>query len=74
MRPADYAWTALAVGVVVYEAYAALSQAELLSEAVDRYRRHHPAITLGAITYLAAHLARAIPPRIDPLHRLATLR
>lgn len=72
MRDADYAWLALAGGVCAYEAYAALYRAELLSEACDRYRRRHPVLTLTVIGLLAAHLARLIPSRWDPLHRITT--
>ena len=70
MRHGDYAWLALAAAILAYEA--AAPRGELLSEACDRYRQRHPIITLGVIAYLAAHLARLIPRRVDPLHRLAT--
>lgn len=72
MRHGDWAWLGLAAGVLTYEAGAALHpEAELLSEAVDRYRRQHPIVTLAVIGYVAAHLARLIPARWDPLHRMA---
>jgi len=71
MRPADYAWLALAAAIVAYEA--ASPPGELLSEAVDRYRRRHPIATDLAIVYVAAHLLRRWPPKFDPLHRLASL-
>lgn len=70
MRHGDYAWLALAATILAYEM--AAPRGELLSEACDRYRHKHPIVTLGVIAYLAAHLARLIPSRIDPLHRLAT--
>ena len=70
MRHGDYAWLALAAAILAYEA--AAPPGELLSEACDRYRQRHPIITLSVIAYLAAHLARLIPARVDPLHRLAT--
>ena len=69
MRPADLAWIVLAAAITAYEA--ASPPGELLSEAVDRYRKHHPIITDAAIIYLAAHLLRRFPPRLDPLHQLA---
>lgn len=72
MKHGDYAWITLAGGVCAYEAYAAVYEAELLSEACDRYRRKHPVLTLAIIFYLAAHLSRALPKRFDPLHRLVT--
>lgn len=71
LRPADRAWVILGVGVMVYELAAALRRWELLSEAVDRYRRHRPIITHAGVIYLAAHLLRVWPHRMDPLHRLA---
>ena len=69
-RPADRAWITLAAGILTYEI---LAEDELLSEAVDRYRRRHPIITQMVIGYVAAHLLRIIPRRFDPLHRLASL-
>lgn len=71
MKPADRAWIVLAGGVFAYEAAAALTKWELLSEAVDRYRAKHPVITLGVICLLAAHLSRAIPRNLDPIHQAA---
>lgn len=72
MKHGDWAWLTLAAGVAAYEAYAALHDAELLSEACDRYRHRHPVLTLTMIFYLAAHLSRALPKQFDPLHRLVT--
>lgn len=69
MRHGDAAWIAIAVGVLAYEI--AAPRGELLSEAVDRYRRRHPILTNGIICYVAAHLMRKLPPRADLLHRLA---
>lgn len=68
-RPADKAWVALTVGVLAWEALA--PDGELLSEAVDRYRRRRPFLTRLIIVYLSAHLSRIVPRRLDPLHRLA---
>lgn len=70
-RPADKAWITLAVGVLVWEIFA--PDGELLSEAVDRYRRRRPLLTRLVIVYLSAHLSRIVPRRLDPLHRLARL-
>ena len=72
MKHGDWAWLVLGGGVCAYEAYAALGQAELLSQAVDRYRRRRPLITNLTIVYVAAHLMRRWPARLDPLHQLAT--
>lgn len=71
MRPADRAWIVLGIGVMAYELAAAMRRWELLSEAIDRYRRRHPIVTHGSVIYLAAHLLRVWPRRLDPLHRLA---
>lgn len=65
----DYAWLCIAAGVGVYEAFS--PPGELLSEAADRYRSRHPILTDALIVYVAAHLLRLWPARIDPLTRLA---
>ncbi len=70
MEHGDWAWLTIAAGIVAYEVKAPPGQ--LLSQAVSKYRRHHPIITDVAIVYIAAHLLRRWPPRIDPLHRLAS--
>ena len=70
MRHGDVAWIALAVGVLAYEI--AAPQGELLSEACDRYRRRHPILVESIIFYLALHLLRGLPARLDPLHVIAT--
>ena len=75
MKPADAAWIALGITVLSYEAFAAgrahKPEFELLSEAVDRYRRTHPLIVNATVWYLAGHLSRLWPKRLDPLHLLA---
>lgn len=68
MKPGDRAWITLAVGVIAYEA--ACPRGELLSEACDRYRRRRPVTTYTVIVYLACHLTRVWPRRIDPLTQL----
>lgn len=74
MKSGDIAWLAMAVGVFAYELAAAITDdGELLSEAVDRYRAAHPVVTYGGIIYIAGHLARVWPRRIDPLCVLATV-
>ena len=69
MRAGDYAWVALAVSVAVYEWLAPPN--ELMSQACDRYRSRRPIATYTAIVYLAAHLGRVWPRRIDPLYLIA---
>lgn len=73
MKPADRAWIAAAITVTAYEITAVKLRWELLSEAVDRYRRQHPVATDCAVAYLALHLLRRWPPRLDPLAGLANL-
>lgn len=68
MRPADRAWLALVTGILVYE----FRGEELLSEAMDRYRKRSPYVMSTVIIYIAMHLLRWWPQRVDPLHRLAT--
>jgi hypothetical protein len=69
VKHADIAWVALAAGIIIYEAAAPADQ--LLSQAVDRYRARHHFITNGVIFYIAMHLLRQWPRRIDPLHQVA---
>lgn len=73
MRPADRAWIAAAFAVTAYEVAACRLRWELLSEAADRYRRNHPVATDCVIVYVALHLLRKWPPRLDPLAGLAGL-
>lgn len=69
MRPGDYAWVAMAAGVILYEYRA--PHDELLSQACDRYRARRPLLTYGVIVYLAGHLARIWPRQLDPLTRIS---
>lgn len=69
MRTADRAWLGLAAAILAYEA--AAPRGELLSEGVDRYKSRRPVTTTAAVRYLACHLLNLIPPRFDPLTRIA---
>lgn len=72
MNPADIAWLALAAAILGYEITAATRRDwELLSEAADRYRAGHPVLTHLTVVYIAGHLTRRWPARVDPLHQLA---
>ena len=83
MKPADRAWIGLAAAVTTYEVAASRRDWELLSEAMDRYRGEgrlrddfDQAVRLAidaAIIYLALHLRRRWPARLDPLGLLARL-
>lgn len=71
MRPADKAWLAILGGGAVYEAVAFLRRDwELLSAAFDRYRSARPVLAHAGVIYLALHLLRRVPPRLDPLGRV----
>lgn len=74
LRAGDWGWITIAIGVVGYEFAASQRRHdwELLSEACDRYRIRHPLLINVTIAYLAAHLTRAIPRRIDPLYIIGT--
>lgn len=74
MRSGDAAWLTVAAGICVYEFAAALNRAEYLTHACDRYRASKPLTTYLVIAYLAGHLARVWPRRLDPLSRLADRR
>lgn len=69
MKHGDYAWAAIAVGVIAYEAGAPSGQ--LLSQRMDCYRSRHPLIAHVAVGYVALHLLRWWPQPFDPLHKLA---
>lgn len=69
MRTSDRAWIVLAASIVTYEIVA--QPDELMSEAVDRYLETRPWATRIAVAIVAAHLLNLIPPRFDPLHRIA---
>jgi hypothetical protein len=79
VKPADRAWLTLFMEVTVYEVTAARRGWELLSEAMDRSRGEGEGrvrddyseiarlLIDGAIVYLALHLRRRWPRRLDPL-------
>jgi hypothetical protein len=66
MRPADRAWIALGLGVLVWDA--ACPNGEMLSEASARYAKKHPVVAYAVIGSVAAHLVDRIPKRFDPIH------
>jgi hypothetical protein len=63
MRRADYAWTALAMGILVYDLSS--PEDELLSEAAARYEDRHPWVWRFVVFATALHLTRDISPRLD---------
>lgn len=69
MKPGDYGWLTVIFVVSAYEV-AALRRRddwELLSEAAERYRSHAPWPVGVVVVYMAGHLLRVWPRRIDPL-------
>lgn len=68
-RPADYAWMTLAAGVLAWDLLCPPD--ELLSQAMDRYRRTRPLFTHLAVGYVALHLLRRWPRQADPLYQVA---
>lgn len=70
MRSGDYAWLAMAAAILVYEV--AAPRGELLTQAADRYRARRPVATYLVIAYIAGHLTRIWPQRLDPLTRLSS--
>ncbi len=69
MKSGDYAW----LSIFGYEVAAAVRKWELLSTAMDRYRKARPVLVFAGCTYLYLHLLRVIPPRYDLLTRLTSL-
>lgn len=75
MRSGDWGW--LAVGGVAfgYEGIALVKGWPLLSEAMDGYRTANRVTRVAvpvAIFYLAGHLTRRWPPKLDPLTVLSS--
>lgn len=67
-RRSDWAWIALALGVLLYDFTA--PDGETLSEACDRYLERRPTLTRVAIMVVAHHLLNDVDPRLDPIARL----
>lgn len=71
MRPADWAWTALATGVVIWDVVC--EDDEMLSEASARYAKRHPVLAYVVIGSVAAHLVNRIPKWADPIHGIGVV-
>jgi hypothetical protein len=71
VRPADRAWLALGVGVIVWDAVC--PRDEMLSEASARYVRARPVLWPAAIIYTAGHLMHIWRPKYDLFTVLARL-
>lgn len=72
MRPADVFWAAVPVVAVVHNAWAADTDREQLSQAMDRYRSATPWAEI-VIWLTAGHLSRRLPPWADPWHWISAV-
>lgn len=64
MRPSEKAWLALGTAIILYEVVA--EEGEMLTHAVDGWRRSHRVITVATIVSTTLHLLRLMPPAVDP--------
>ena len=73
-RPSTVAWGVLAGGVAAYDYFCPTG--ETLSERMDDWidSPKTKAVALGAVAVTALHLANYLPQRIDPFHRLTTVK
>jgi hypothetical protein len=71
MRPGARAWVALWVGVAAWDAFC--PKDERLTDAAHRGMDDHPILTTGAIAITGLHLAKRLPPRLDPFRLLGVL-
>ncbi len=69
-RPAVFAWAALVIGVVAYDA--ACPPGHTMSEEVDRWLDTSPVVVWVVLGLVAAHLLNLLPKKLDPLHILFT--
>lgn len=67
METGDYAWLALAVGVLVYDVRC--EKGQMLSERSAVYAVRHRVLWTTTVVYFAGHLLHVWP--YDPLARLA---
>lgn len=70
LKPSDYAWLALAVGITVYEAVA--GDEELMTHGARRYMAAHPVLWRAVVLSTAAHLLSLLPSWADPFWRTHT--
>lgn len=71
-REAALGWAAVVSVIAAYELVA--PEGQLLSEGIDRALIRWPIATRITVAVVALHLLNLIPARIDPLHRLVSLR
>lgn len=66
---AQRAWLLVGAFVVAYETLC--PPGELMTTGCDRARARHPVLVTASILYLAGHLTRIVPRRLDPLSIIA---
>lgn len=73
-RPSTIAWGVLAGGVAAYEYFC--PQGETLSENLDPHLEtiRGKVLIMGAVGVTALHLCNLLDQRIDPYHRLTTMK
>lgn len=68
MRPSDGAWIAIGGGVLAFDLLC--EDGDTLSEAADRYMRHHPWLVRFVAFALASHVCNMVPDRYDIVHQM----
>ena len=73
-RPSTVAWGVLAGGVAAYDYFCPTG--ETMSERMDDWldKPISRAVAVGAVAVTSAHLLNYLPQRVDPFHRLTTLK
>lgn len=66
MTPADKAWIAIGMGVIVWDM--TCPPGEMLSEASRRYAKNHQLLAHVVVASVGAHLLDLIPRWVDPIH------
>lgn len=66
MTSADKAWITLGAGVLCYDLLAAPGMT--MSEGADAWMLRRPWLVRAVAFTVAAHVANAIPSRLDPIH------
>jgi hypothetical protein len=64
----ELAWATLGLGVITYNTLTA--EGQMLSQQADRWIDRHPILTRAIVGIVAAHVANAAPPQVDPIHWL----
>lgn len=74
LSPGVIGWLTLAAGIIVYDS--TCPKGETLSEQMDRWLAHRSgrfiAWAVGGIVF--SHVFNILPPDLDPIHRLSSLK